>query len=115
MVRDPQDHAADDERDRDQADLPDLGLEEVAEQGADDGGGDRRSHQQPRELAIGIALERSIADGGKTGRDEAEPVVAEIDEQRDERPEVKHHAERERREERVGPSEQPRNDDQVSR
>ncbi len=66
-------------------------------------------------LRSGIARERSIADGGEPGRDEAEPVGAEIDEQRDERPEVEHHAERERREERVGPSEQPRNDDQVSR
>ena len=61
----------------------------------------------------GIVPERAIADGGQPGRDETEPVGPEVDEQREQRPDVEHDAERQRLDERVVPAEQERDDDQV--
>ena len=49
----------------------------------------------------------------KPGRDEPDPVGPEVDEQRGQRPDVEHHAERQRGDERVVPAEQERDDDQV--
>ncbi len=46
----------------------------------------------------------------KPGRDEGEPVAPEVDEQRDERAQVEHHAERQRGDERVRPAEQVRDE-----
>ena len=112
-VRQPQDHGADDQRHRDQADLAERGLGEVAQEEAGDGRRDRGRDQQPGQPPVGIALERPVADGGEAGRHQADPVGAEVDEQRQQRPQVEHHAERQRRDERIGPAEQVRDDDQV--
>jgi hypothetical protein len=49
------------------------------------------------EAAVRVAVERAVADRREAGRHEPDPVPPEVDEQRDQRPDVEHHAERERR------------------
>src|SRR6478736_2789582 len=114
-VGQPQDDAADDERDRDDPGGADRLLEDVVEEEPGDGGRDRGRDEQPRELAVRIALERAVADGRQTGGDEPGPVRREVDQERPERTHVEHHAERERVDERVGPAEEPGHQDQVPR
>ena len=58
-------------------------------------------------------MERAIADGREAGWHETHPVRAEVHEQRDQRPDVEHHAERQRGDERIVPAEQKRHHDQV--
>ena len=112
-VGQPQDDRAHDERDGDQPDLAECGLDEVVEQESGDRRGDGRRHEEPRQAAVRIGPERAIPDGGKPGRHQPQPVGPEVDEQRRQRPDVEHHAERQRRDERVGPAQQVRDDDEV--
>ena len=68
-VGDEQDHAADDEHQRDEPDLAELVFDEIAEQHADDRGGDRGGDEQPGEPTVRVAPERAIAHRGEPGRD----------------------------------------------
>ena len=97
----PQDAAADDEHQRDEPDFPEALLDDVVEEDADDQGGHRGDGDEPGEPPIRIALERSVADRREPGRDEPQPVGPEVDEERDQRPDMEHHAEGERRDERI--------------
>ena len=56
-------------------------------------GRDRRHGDQPRQPAVRVAAERPVADRREPRRDEAEPVLAEVDEQRHQRPDVEHRRE----------------------
>ena len=58
-VGDEQDHAADDERDRDEPDLAERRLDDVVEQQPDERRRDRRGDEQPGEPAVGVAARTS--------------------------------------------------------
>jgi hypothetical protein len=107
------DQAADHKRDGDQPDGSERALDDVAEQQADERRRDGRGDEQPGQPSILVVVERSIAHGGQPGRHEPQPVHSKIDEQRHQRSEMEHHAELERVEERVVPSEEERDDDEM--
>ena len=82
-VGQPQDHRADDERDRDEPDARGRSVSMTSlSRNAGDRGRDRRGDQQPGQPAVRVAAERAVADRREPGRDEAEPVRPEVDEQR---------------------------------
>ena len=68
------------------------------------------SHASRRSGSPRNERSRSVA---KPGRDEPQPVAPEVDQQREQRRDVEHHAEREALDERVVPAQQGRDDDQV--
>ena len=55
-------------------------------------GRDRRQREQPREPPVRVALERPVADRREPRRDQPQPVVTEVDQQRQQRPDVEHDA-----------------------
>ena len=110
----PQDAATDDEHQRHEPNFPEALLNGVVEKDAEDQGGHRGDGDQPGQPPIRIALERSVADRRQPGRDEPQPVGSEVDEERDQCPDMEHHAEGERCDERIVPSGEVRNDDQVT-
>ena len=92
-----------------------LLVDDVVEQVADQGRRDGRRDQQPGQLPIRFVAERAIADRGQSGRDEAKPVLAEVQQQGRERAHVEHDAERERCDERVIPAHHVGHQDEVPR
>ena len=116
LVRDPQDHAADDEHHRDEADAGGPAVSKKSPNRKPTmAAGTVAATSSQASLRSGSSTERAVADRRQTGRDEPQPVRTEVDEQRDERAQVEHHAERQRRDERVVPAEQPGHDDEVAR
>jgi hypothetical protein len=114
-IGDQHDHAADDQREGHEADRAERRLDDVLEEQSGDRRRDGRGDQQPCEATVRVGRQRAVTDRGEPGRDEPEPVIPEVDEQRDKGPEVEHHAERQRGEELVVPAGGERDDDQVPR
>jgi hypothetical protein len=113
-IGDPQDAGSDDQHEDDETNLPEALFDQVIEQDADDEGRHRREDDEPGEPAVGVAVERAVADRRHAGRDQPQPVRAEVGEKSDQRPDVEHHAERQRRDERIVPARQGRNDDEMA-
>ena len=84
-------------------------VDQVLADEPDDRGRDRGDDQQPRQAAVAIVADPSLADAGDDGAEVAEPVAAEVDEQREQRPEVEEDVEGEAADEpRIGPAGDPR-------
>ncbi len=114
-VGEQQDQPADDERDGDEPDLAERCLDEIAEDQPGDRRGDRGRHQQPGEAPVVLPGERAFAHGCDARRDQAQPVGAKVGEERNERAEMEHDAERQRVQERVIPAREVRDEDEVPR
>ena len=89
-VGEPEDPRAHDEHHGDEPGLPEHVCRTRRSGGARRSGRDRDDGDQPREPPVGIALERAVADRREAGREQPPPVVTEIDQQRQQRPEVEH-------------------------
>ena len=114
-IGEPEDRRADEQHHRDEPDGADFALDDVVEEDADDGGRDDCDEQQDEQPPVGVARDRPLADERNARRGEPEPVGAEIEEQCEQRPDMEHHRERQRADERVAPAEHGRHDDQVAR
>ena len=73
--------------------------------------------EEPGHLAVRVALERPIPDGGQPGRNDLQPVTPEVDEEGQQRAHMQDDTEFQRSEEGLldGPPEQPRHEDEVTR
>ena len=65
--------------------LPEVGVEEGLERGAEQRRRDDAHHQQPGEPAVGVIRERALPQRRPASGDEAQHVAPEVDQQRHER------------------------------